>query len=94
MMLNKPRRRLRFIPTMVKVPPSIFDRLSSKEYHFDRFQSNENTITDTSDIIKSTPKTICKVQPYIPENSIQFESPSFSEKSFLFDIEPLDLSLK
>lgn len=55
-----PRRRIRFIPTMVKVPPSIFDYLNSN-------------IIDK--------KTICKVPPYIPENS-------------LFDSTPLDLSLK
>ncbi|CAF1290128.1 unnamed protein product [Rotaria sordida] len=53
--LNKTRRRIRFIPTMVKVPPSIFDyHLSTKQYDFNLFQSNQ--------------KTICKVPPYIPEN--------------------------
>ena len=36
--LNKPRRRIRFIPTMVQIPPSIFDR------EFDTFQSNEMTV--------------------------------------------------
>jgi len=53
------RRRTRFIPTMVKIPPSIFDYLSNN--------------TDK--------KTICKVPPYSPENS-------------LLDSTPLDLSLK
>ncbi|CAF1526261.1 unnamed protein product [Rotaria sp. Silwood1] len=79
--INKTRRRIRFIPTMVKVPPSIFDCFSTKQYDFNIYQSNENYLIDNtlSDIKQ---KTICKVPPYIPENS-----------SF-YDNNPLDLSLK
>ncbi|CAF4503067.1 unnamed protein product [Rotaria socialis] len=88
--LNKPRRRrIRFIPTMVRVPPSIFDRLSNKQYDFDIFQSNEmdvdNNLTDIFDDVQQTSsnqKTVCKVPPYTPETS-----------SF-YDNAPLDLSLK
>ncbi|CAF1940619.1 unnamed protein product [Rotaria magnacalcarata] len=88
--LNKPRRRrIRFIPTMVRVPPSIFDRLSNKQYDFDIFQSNEmnvdNNLTDIFDDVQQTSsnqKTVCKVPPYTPETSS------------LYDNAPLDLSLK
>ncbi|CAF2753290.1 unnamed protein product [Rotaria sp. Silwood2] len=83
--LNKPRRRIRFIPTMVKVPPSIFDCLSTKQYDFNIFQTNENNLIDNTSETKqilSNQKTICKVPPYIPEN------PSF------YDNNPIDLSLK
>ncbi len=83
--LNKPRRRIRFIPTMVKVPPSIFDYISNHQYKFETFHMNEmlvvnveDNITDTSDIKQTHPsqKTICKVPPYIRDSG------------------PLDLSLK
>jgi hypothetical protein len=62
---SKPRRRIRFIPTMVKVPPSIFDCLSNNSY--------EQTFANE--------KTICKVPPYLPDNSLS-------------DSIPLDLSFK
>jgi len=83
--LNKPRRRIRFIPTMVKVPPSIFDYISNHQYKFETFHMNEmlvvnveDNITDTSDVKQthSSQKTICKVPPYIRDSG------------------PLDLSLK
>ncbi|CAF1361477.1 unnamed protein product [Adineta steineri] len=93
---NKPRRRIRFIPTMVKVPPSIFDCLSNNRYDFNTFQSNEkmiNTVSNTKSMI-SIPKTICKVSPYIRESSSSIIESSFLEKSSLFDNSPLDLSLK
>ncbi|CAF1413121.1 unnamed protein product [Adineta steineri] len=93
---NKPRRRIRFIPTMVKVPPSIFDCLSNNRYDFNTFQSNEkmiNTVSNTKPMI-SIPKTICKVSPYIRESSSSIIESSFLEKSSLFDNSPLDLSLK
>ncbi|UJR09479.1 hypothetical protein I4U23_013717 [Adineta vaga] len=60
--LNKPRRRIRFIPTMVKVPPSIFDRLSN----FHQYEFDISTY--------STEKSICKVSPYIHECSSTMES--------------------
>jgi hypothetical protein len=82
---SKPRRRIRFIPTMVKVPPSIFDYISNHQYKFETFHMNEmlvvnveDNITDTSDIKQTHPsqKAICKVPPYIRDSG------------------PLDLSLK
>jgi hypothetical protein len=107
--LNKPRRRTRFIPTMVKVPPSIFDRLSTDRYDFNTFQQNEmviinveGNVTDTSEVKQTLP--ICKVPPYIPEKRSPSPSP---EKSSLIikptpiypllnanHTGPLDLSLK
>ncbi|CAF1288443.1 unnamed protein product [Adineta steineri] len=93
---NKPRRRIRFIPTMVKVPPSIFDCLSNNRYDFNTFQSNEkmiNTVSNTKSMISIT-KTICKVSPYIRESSSSIIESSFLEKSSLFNNTPLDLSLK
>jgi hypothetical protein len=50
---------------MVKVPPSIFDCLSNNSY--------EQTFANE--------KTICKVPPYLPDNSLS-------------DSIPLDLSFK
>jgi hypothetical protein len=52
---SKPRRRIRFIPTMVKVPSSIFDRLSNNE---DPLEIKQTFFTQ---------KTICKLSPYSPE---------------------------
>ncbi len=67
--LTKPRRRIRFIPTMVKVPPSIFDYLSNHKFHLNEMLvvNVEDNITDTSDI-KQTHQTICKVPPYIRDS--------------------------
>lgn len=83
--INKSRRRIRFIPTMVKVPPSILDHLSTKQYNIDIFQSNDMMDENHTFDIKQTlsnQKTICKVPPYIPEIS------SYEDDA------PLDLSLK
>jgi hypothetical protein len=70
---------MRFIPTMVQIPPSIFDR------EFDTFQSNEMTVINHESEVKQI-LPICKVSPYFPEIS-SFEKP-------LFENTPLDLSLK
>ena len=107
--LNKARRRIRFIPTMVKIPPSTFDRLSNKRYDYDdTCQTNETNILNVEDSLINTSqvkqtilmeKTICKVPPYIPENLTTTESSSsiFEKSTSIqspFDNIPLDLSLK
>jgi hypothetical protein len=85
--INKPRRRIRFIPTMVQIPPSIFDR------EFDTFQSDN---IESDEVKQSLP--ICKVPPCIRDSSSIFESATSLEKlssiDLLYDNAPLDLSLK
>ena len=55
---NKPRRRTRFIPTMVKAPPSIFDRLSINHYDYSDRDSDTSPICNASDLTDSSVTTL------------------------------------
>lgn len=103
---TKPRRRTRFIPSMVKAPPSILDRLQDSDLDLDDcplystsdcsdpsatifrpseivIASVEENVTDTTDGLKRTQKTICKVPPYIPETSSINNSPPEKSSSIV-----------
>jgi len=49
---SKPRRRTRFIPTMVKAPPSIFDRISMNQYDYSDPDSDTSPICSTNDLLE------------------------------------------
>ena len=46
---TKPRRRTRFIPTMVKAPPSIFDRIPPTHYDYSDPDSDNSPLYSTED---------------------------------------------
>ncbi len=48
---TKPRRRTRFIPTMVKAPPSIFDRISLDHYGYSDPDSDNSPTCSTNDLL-------------------------------------------
>jgi len=54
---SKPRRRTRFIPTMVKAPPSIFDRISLDHYDYSDPDSDNSPICSTNDLLEQQPVT-------------------------------------
>lgn len=55
---NKPRRRTRFIPTMVKAPPSIFDRLSIDQYDYSDRDSDNSPIYPTNEFAEHSVTTL------------------------------------
>lgn len=55
--ITKPRRRTRFIPTMVKAPPSIFDRLSIDQYDYSDPDSDNSPFCPTSELLEQNVTT-------------------------------------
>ncbi|CAF0808435.1 unnamed protein product [Rotaria sp. Silwood1] len=55
---TKPRRRTRFIPTMVKAPPSIFDRISINQYDYSDQDSDNSPICSTNELLEQSVTTL------------------------------------
>ncbi|CAF2384183.1 unnamed protein product [Rotaria sp. Silwood2] len=55
---TKPRRRTRFIPTMVKAPPSIFDRISIDQYDYSDQDSDNSPICSTNELLERSVTTL------------------------------------
>ncbi|CAF0961596.1 unnamed protein product [Rotaria sordida] len=55
---TKPRRRTRFIPTMVKAPPSIFDRISMDQYDYSDQDSDNSPICSTNEHLERSVTTL------------------------------------
>ncbi|CAF1030805.1 unnamed protein product [Adineta ricciae] len=55
---TKPRRRTRFIPTMVKAPPSVLDRLSMDHYDYSDHDSDSSLLCPPSDFLEQSVTTL------------------------------------
>ncbi|CAF1932998.1 unnamed protein product [Rotaria magnacalcarata] len=55
---TKPRRRTRFIPTMVKAPMSIFDRLSMNRYDYSDQDSDDSPLCPPSELLEQNVTTL------------------------------------
>jgi hypothetical protein len=55
---TKPRRRTRFIPTMVKAPPSLFDRIPPTHYDYSDPDSDSSPLYSANDLLEQPVTTL------------------------------------